>query len=134
MMQYRQRQASLNVAGTPINPNALATIRTVDSAQAAEWDVVLLDLTISNADRVQDVGHMYDDHRACVALTRARKVLWIVSGFVRGKLTETSRDDSKSGNSPFKPQANKALCAILAIRKELYRSNQISTAKVNLVR
>lgn len=53
----------------------MATIRTVNSAQAVEWDVVLLDLTVTNAGRVQDIGHMYDDHRACVVLTRAKQVL-----------------------------------------------------------
>lgn len=64
-MQYKLRQASVNSAGKSISSDAVATVRTVGSAQAAEWDIVLLDLTITNAERVQNIGHIYDDHRAC---------------------------------------------------------------------
>lgn len=32
---------------------------------------------------------------------RQTKLLWIISGSVRGKLTETNRDDTKVGNPSF---------------------------------
>jgi hypothetical protein len=55
-MQYKLRQSSVDSVGESISPDAMATIRTVDSARAAEWDVVLLDLTVTNADRIHDIG------------------------------------------------------------------------------
>lgn len=60
--------------------DALATIRTLHSTRAVEWELVLLDLRVNYTDRVPDIGHIYDDHRAYVALTRARKVLSIING------------------------------------------------------
>ena len=65
-VQLNIRQTSL-ASDKPIGSDAMATIRTVDSAQGGEWDVVLLDLVSSSADKVQDLGHIYDEHRACVA-------------------------------------------------------------------
>ena len=78
-----------------------------DSAQGAEWDVVLLDLTTSNADRVQDLGHMYDDHRACVALTRARQVLLSISGSLQGNLRTQIVMTTKSGIPRLNPRPTK---------------------------
>lgn len=88
---YRLRQVSVSEGGEPLTSAAMPTIRTVDNVQGGEWDFVILDLVITNADRIADIGHISDDHRACVALTRAKKVFWVVSGRLRGKLLEQNR-------------------------------------------
>lgn len=105
-MQYKLRQASVNSAGECISPDAQATIRTVVSAQGGEWDVVLLDLTLSKADRIQDIGHMYD-YRVCVALTGPKKVLWIISGSMRGRFANRTQADDEDEYSDFKPMIYK---------------------------
>ena len=77
---YRLRQVSVSDSGEPLTSAAMPTIRTVDNVQGGEWDFVILDLVIIDADRISDIGHISDDHRACVAWTRAKKVFWVVSG------------------------------------------------------
>lgn len=113
---YRLRQASVSDSDEPLSSTAITTVRTVDNVQGGEWDFVILDLVISNADRIQDIGHISDDHRACVALTRAKKVFWVVSGRLQGRLLEQNPD--------------KRLCAILACRQDIVQKDRLITIEV----
>lgn len=127
----RLRQASVSDDGEPLSSSAMPTIRTVDTAHAGEWDFVFLDLVITNAEKIQDIGHIRDDYRACIALTRAKKVLWVVSGNLRGKLLEENRDRSEH-YSAFKPSGRKSLPAILACKQDMAQKNRLSQVQVSI--
>ncbi len=129
---YRLRQVSVSDSGEPLTSAAMPTIRTVDNVQGGEWDFVILDLVITNADRIPDIGHISDDHRACVALTRAKKVFWVVSGRLQGKLLEQNRDEKDV--SAFQPLKRKPLCAILACRQDMVQKNRLLTVQVIIAR
>lgn len=47
----------------------------------------------NNAEWVQVIGHMDDDdHSACGVLTRAKKVLWVVGGPLKGNLADIKQE------------------------------------------
>ena len=131
--QFHLRQASISDSGEPMKLTATPTIRTADSAQGGEWEFVILDLVITNADKIQDVGHISDDHRACVALTRAKQVLWVVSGSLQGKLVERHRDEDKV-ITPDKPLTRKLLPAILGLRRDMVHKKRLSRLEVIIIR
>lgn len=47
-------------------------VLTVDSSQGLEWDIIILSVT-----RTESLGFMQDPHRVNVALTRAKKAMYI---------------------------------------------------------
>lgn len=86
--------------------------------------MIPLDLTIINkSEMIQNSKHIYIDHGACVALTRVKLVLWIISGSLEKMLTEHRRNDQASKNAVFKSKIRKTLCAILTLRNEIYKNN-----------
>lgn len=56
------------------NPNIL--VRTIDASQGSESDIIILSLVRSNDKN--KIGFLYDQKRMCVALSRAKKMLYIV--------------------------------------------------------
>ena len=129
---YRLRQISVNDNGELLTSANMPTIRTVDNVQGGEWDFVILDLVVTNAERTQDIGHIHDDHRACVALTRAKKMFWVVSGRMQGKLLERNQDDENV--SAFQPLKRKPLGAILACRQDMANRGRLLTVQVIIAR
>ncbi|KAL1643460.1 hypothetical protein SLS58_004819 [Diplodia intermedia] len=88
---------------------------TIDSYQGHETDIILLDLVNTRAGKAADIGFIKDDRRANVAITRAKKVLWIIGGPFQGRLAELkpkTMDDEEEEN-PFEPRTKRKLCAIL---------------------
>ncbi|KAL1643459.1 hypothetical protein SLS58_004817 [Diplodia intermedia] len=113
---YRKERS----AGGGVDQNLLPDVRTVDSAQGSEADIVILDLVNVSADKQGDIGHMSDENRACVALTRAKQVLWVVGGAFRGKLSDVRlRDDEKEKANPLMPLPSKKLLAILELKRDM---------------
>lgn len=54
-------------------------ISTIDNFQGEENDIILLSLVRSNQDN--RAGFVNDNNRACVALSRARKGLYVIGNF-----------------------------------------------------
>lgn len=131
--QFHLRQASLSDNGEPMKSTAMPTIRTADSAQGGKWEFVILDLVITNANKIQDIGHISDDHRACIALTAAKQALWVVSGSLKGKLLERHRVENKV-ITPFKPLTRKSLPAILEFREDMIQKTRLLRVQVTINR
>ncbi|KAL1624975.1 hypothetical protein SLS54_003701 [Diplodia seriata] len=119
---YRKERS----AGEGVDQNLLPVVKTVDSAQGSEADIVILDLVNINADKPSDIGHMSDENRACVALTRAKEVLWIVGGSFRGDLADVRFDpeEEKEKADPLMPLQKKKLLAILELKRDLNRESR----------
>lgn len=64
---YRLRQISISNNDEFFISAIMSVIRTIDSVQEKEWDFII------NADRISNIDHINDDHRACVALTKIKK-------------------------------------------------------------
>ncbi len=128
--QFVLRAAS-NSTGGELTADHMATIRTVDSAQAAEWDVVILDLVSTSADRVADIDHVADDDRACVAFTRARKIFWVVSGSMDGRLSDRRQDETPAGTA-HTTNIKKQTIAILAYKRIMFCRDMVHVVTVRM--
>ena len=78
---------------------------------------------ISKSETTPNLKHIYIDHHACVALTRAKQVLWIISGPLEKMFTEHRRDDQANKIAVLKPKIRKSLYAILTLRNDMYKDD-----------
>ncbi|KKY24241.1 putative helicase sen1 [Diplodia seriata] len=104
MLKFR-KSSGLPATNTP-------QVATVDSFQGHEADYVLLDLVNVKADKVADIGFLKDDRRINVAVTRGKKMLWIIGGAFAGRLAEL-KSKIKEDENPFEPSTKAKLCAAM---------------------
>ncbi|KAL0257862.1 hypothetical protein SLS55_007029 [Diplodia seriata] len=100
-------------------------VATVDSFQGHEADYVLLDLVNVKADKVADIGFLKDDRRINVAITRGKKMLWVIGGAFTGRLAEL-KSKIKEDENPFEPSTKAKLCAAMDYVVNL-RDNDLDT-------
>ncbi|XP_055890805.1 NFX1-type zinc finger-containing protein 1-like [Biomphalaria glabrata] len=89
----------------PDKKNAHVRVTAVDNFQGEENDIILLSLVRSNA--MSNVGFLKVDNRVCVALSRAKKGLYIIGNFdilyksstLWRNIINEAKDDGFLGNS-----------------------------------
>ncbi|KAF2136638.1 uncharacterized protein K452DRAFT_302583 [Aplosporella prunicola CBS 121167] len=73
-----------------INMDMVPRVFTVSSVQENQSRIVFLDLVNISAENKRDFGFLADEHRTCVALTRAQEVFIIVGGPFEGRKASSS--------------------------------------------